>query len=93
MKSSTKVNKSQICVFRQMLLAPLPALDSPGENILEPEGPDPPNESTQTVPGTGVREGLIAFFPVHVAAPVMLRSPRSLSRFERLTLAGFYTAE
>lgn len=76
MKSSTKVNKSQISVFRQMLLAPLPALDSPGENILDPEGPGPPDESTQTVPGTGVREGLMAFFPVHVAAPVMLRSPQ-----------------
>lgn len=76
-----------------MSLAPLPALDSPGENILEPEGPDPPNESTQTGPGTGAPEGLMAFFPVHVAAPVMLPSPQSLSRCERLTLAGFYTAE
>lgn len=65
------MNKPQICVFRQMLLAPRPALDSPGENILDPEGPDPPHESTQTALGTAVPEGIIAFFPVHVAAPAM----------------------
>lgn len=61
-----------------------PALYSPRENILWPKCPDPLHESTQTGLRTGVREGLIALFHIHVAAPVMEKTSRSLNPSECL---------
>lgn len=61
-----------------------PAPYSPGKNILWPKYPDPLHESTQTSLRTGVHEGIIALFPIHVAAPVMEKTSQSLNRSECL---------
>lgn len=61
-----------------------PALYSPGENILWPKCPDPLHESTRTGLRTGVHEGVIALFPIHVVAPVMEKTSQGLNRSECL---------
>lgn len=70
--------------LRRTLHVPLAALHSPGENT-----PDPPHQSTQTGLGAGVREGIVALFPVHVAAAVMQGTSQSLSWLECRTFLAF----
>lgn len=54
---------------------------SPGENVLQPKRPDPPQESAPTALGAGVPEGIITWFRVHVPAPVEVEN---LSELELL---------